>query len=200
MSAPYAGNPALYPATIPVLDDADPRAAATWAPAIEGLADRTAHIKRYAVDDIYLWESESTATPEVLVTATDGAPGLTVGSITIPHADADDMLHISFSGVLNGKAACAGDMYVQVTEDADDTAVAIEKEGSRRWYVSPADDAYGCIGAPMRHEIVTAGEVVVRLQLVLRIGTGGGGSLQAGDILQILKGASMTVIHRGAGE
>ena len=46
MSSPYAGDDTLYPATIPVLDDADltAPAAAAWAPALEGLADRTAYL------------------------------------------------------------------------------------------------------------------------------------------------------------
>jgi hypothetical protein len=44
MSAPYAGADS-FPATIPVLDDADPPAASTWAPAYEGLADRTTYLK-----------------------------------------------------------------------------------------------------------------------------------------------------------
>lgn len=43
MSNPYAGADD-FPATIPVLDDADPPEAATWAPALEGLADRTVYL------------------------------------------------------------------------------------------------------------------------------------------------------------
>lgn len=44
MSSNYAGNPASFPATIPVLDDGDPPEAGTWAPALEGLTDRTANL------------------------------------------------------------------------------------------------------------------------------------------------------------
>lgn len=47
MSAPYAGNSALYPATIDVFDDGDNADAASIAPALEGLADRTAWFTKH---------------------------------------------------------------------------------------------------------------------------------------------------------
>lgn len=52
MSTPCAGNPALYPATIPLPEDAvDDDAAATYSTPLEALADRTAWIvARLAVE------------------------------------------------------------------------------------------------------------------------------------------------------
>jgi hypothetical protein len=44
MSSPYAGADS-FPGTVAVLDDGDPPDAATWAPALEGLADRTIFLR-----------------------------------------------------------------------------------------------------------------------------------------------------------
>ncbi len=48
MSTDYAGDPTLFPTTVPVLDDGDPPDAATWGVALEGLADRTAYLQAQA--------------------------------------------------------------------------------------------------------------------------------------------------------
>lgn len=45
---PYAGDPTNFPTTIPVLDDGDDAEAATLAPALEGLKDAVAFLKRSA--------------------------------------------------------------------------------------------------------------------------------------------------------
>lgn len=44
MGTDYAGNPALYPSTIRLIDDSDGPTAANFAPPQKGLADRTANI------------------------------------------------------------------------------------------------------------------------------------------------------------
>lgn len=60
MSNPYAGAD-TFPATIPVLDDGDPPVAATWAPALEGLADRTVFLyEALSGSDLHQVEVEDT--------------------------------------------------------------------------------------------------------------------------------------------
>ena len=44
MTTNYAGNPAVYPASIPLQDDGDPLDASHWNPSQEALADRTANL------------------------------------------------------------------------------------------------------------------------------------------------------------
>lgn len=44
MSSNYAGDPSAFPPTVPILEDGDPPTAASIAPGLEALADRTAYL------------------------------------------------------------------------------------------------------------------------------------------------------------
>ena len=108
MSTPYAGNPANFPATIPILSDGDTPAAATWAVPYEGLADRTAWLeaRRTVFIDRVAYDVES-GTWAVF----DGTnfAGFVGGHIDVPDAKAGDIVLVDFAFTsLLGTAATIG--------------------------------------------------------------------------------------------
>jgi len=54
MSDSFAGDPLLYPATLTLVDDSDPRNALSLRPGFEGLAHRTAHLYAGGADSVAL--------------------------------------------------------------------------------------------------------------------------------------------------
>lgn len=54
MSDPYAGNPALFPATYTIPDDSDPPTASAVNVGLEALGDRTAYLKAHYATPIYV--------------------------------------------------------------------------------------------------------------------------------------------------
>lgn len=108
---PYAGNPAVFPATVPLPDDSDPPMAATFNPAPQGLADRTAWLKSrvggYRLIGVYQfgsalqstttvpWSATNPVTPANTYVSLTGATALLGGGV--PVANATDIIEVEFS-------------------------------------------------------------------------------------------------------
>lgn len=178
MSDPYAGNPALFPATYPIPEDSDPPTAANVNPAFEALGDRTAFLRAmvaHAFVPIYVEllaggtiSIPANAAPFAFLEAVGGGGGGGAGA-----SNPGNDTHASGGG--GGGGALLLERIVIITP-GEDHAGAIGAGGGGGTYAG-LGSGHGSPGGDTTLTRVSTATVIARA----RGANGGRGGLEAGN-------------------
>jgi hypothetical protein len=125
MGTPYAGADS-FPGTVTVLDDGDPPEAATWAPALEGLADRTKYLLNRMMGSVADWNHRA-ATPAAESTLIEA---LDTSGLYVPVTHADGEMSLGASEALDF-ILCGLHMKIRHTDaGAGDLGVRLARNGT----------------------------------------------------------------------